>query len=256
MPPASTPTSSTPSSMPPASTPSSSSSFESEPTSSETTNDQTIKENAQKAGEISDTYGVNVTIARSEKDFSSEHILDFAKNTTDVKNELAQIEFSLKAFPTDFFAQTSININFVLVSKTTTGNSIATDSTLIVPCFQTIKAQELNDFLLTITAQNLSEQLSPNYDDYNPRGFFYGYVQKQYNYNPLQPLKGYFLSLKAQESPEDDLYETFMGLFRNTSILQKVPPSSPYYKKLSYTCNLLVEWADCFKEIPIVRKFL
>ncbi len=251
----STPTSSTStSSMPTSSTPSSS--FESEPTSSEASNDQVAKENEKKVGELLYTYGVNITIAKSQKDFSSEHIIDFAQNSTDVKNELNQIELSLKSFPTNLFIQTSTAVNFVLISKTTSGKISTTDSALIVPCFQTVNTDELNVFLLSKIAKNLLEQVSPNYDDYNPRGFFYGETKPQYNYSQSLPSTGYFSSLKAQESPEDDLYETFMSFFKNTSTLQRVPASSPYYKKLKYTCNLLVKWADCFREISIVNKFL
>lgn len=237
----------TPSSIPP---------FESEQTSSEPPTDAAAKENAERAAEISADYGIKIIIAFDEKDFSSGHIQSYALSATEVKNGLSQIKSSLKDFPTDFFSQTSTPVQLVLVSQTTTQTMVQEDYTIILPCFKTINAAEIRAFLLGISAQNLSAHVNPSYDSYNPPEFLYGNPQSKYNYNASQPATGYFLSSKAQESPADDLYETFVAIFDQSKILLRVPKTSPYYRKLEYTCQLLFDWADCFGELAVVKKFV
>ncbi|MEG0692325.1 MAG: hypothetical protein RR444_04510 [Oscillospiraceae bacterium] len=230
--------------------------FESEQTSSEPVDSSLVEKNQQKASEISDKYDVSIVIALNETNFSSDQILSFATNPTEIRNGLAQISAALNMFPTGLFSQTDSSINFVLVSRTTSETIVNSDSTLIVPCFKAINTTNLNTYLLSILAKKLIEQVTPDYTDYNPSNFHYGYLQEKYNYNPLLASTGYFLSPKAQASAQDDLYETFMGIFQKTSLLRQVQTTSPFYEKLRYTCGLLVDWADCMGELPLVKQIL
>lgn len=230
--------------------------FESDISSKPMSDDSQTLQNQVLAEKIADKYTVSVEIATEKSGIYNSNIEEYASNSLDIKSGLNQIETSLKAFPESYFSETATDVSFLLASKTTSGNAVLDGNTIIVPCFKTIDSKAVRSFLLSISAERLIENVEVDYSPFNPEEFTYGAKYNEYIYSSTNAANGYFLSAKAQMSQQEDLHATFMAIFEKGQMLIGVSRSSPYYDKLAYTCEALIGWSECFKEIDAVSKIL